>query len=379
MTDRSSGSLRISVVHSFYSSRQPSGENVVVDLQVAALRQAGHEVQLIARRTDELATARAFPLKAALTVASGLGPSPLEEIEAFSPDIVHVHNTFPNYGRRWATSLGRPLVATLHNYRPLCPAGILFRDGHSCTLCPDGRTARPSVRYGCYKDSRVATVPVAIGTRFDKDPLLAAADAVIALNDSMLDAYVACGVHTERLVTIPNFVSAAPVDTREASDRWLFVGRLSREKGVDRLVREWPVGPRLLVVGSGDLEAELGRIAGSTVEFAGQLSNDQVRCLLGNARGLVFPSVWPEGLPTIYLEALAAGLPVLASPESVVGGLVRSERTGLVMGESLAESLAQATELFPRLREHCRDVYQARYTQAAWVDAVTELYRGLLG
>ncbi len=70
---------------------------------------------------------------------------------------------------------------------------------------------------------------------------------------------------------------------------------------------------------------------------------------------------------------------MLASPESVVGGLVRSERTGLVLGESLAESLARATELFPRLREHCREVYQARYTQEAWVDAVTELYRGLLG
>jgi hypothetical protein len=99
--------LRIAVVHSYYSSRQPSGENVVVDLQIDALHRAGHEVELIARRTGDLEPARTYPVAAALRVASGRGASPRDRIAAFEPDVVHVHNLFPNWGRRWHWSRGR--------------------------------------------------------------------------------------------------------------------------------------------------------------------------------------------------------------------------------------------------------------------------------
>jgi hypothetical protein len=183
----SAGPLRIAVVHSFYSSRQPSGENIVVDLQVDALRRAGHSVEVIARSTDELEQAASYPLRAGWRAATGLGDSPLAEVRAFSPDIVHVHNLFPNLGRRWAKHVGAPVVATLHNYRPICPGSTLFRDGHACTLCPDSGSAHHAVRYSCFKDSRAQTLPVALGTRFADDPLLAHADRIITLNDSMRD------------------------------------------------------------------------------------------------------------------------------------------------------------------------------------------------
>ena len=133
--------MRIAVVHSFYSSRQPSGENIVVDLQVDALRRAGHDVRLVSRSTDELEQSVTYPVRAGLRAATGRGDSPLDELHEFAPDIVHVHNLFPNLGRRWVERLDLPLVTTLHNYRPICPEATLFRDGHSCTLCPDSGSA----------------------------------------------------------------------------------------------------------------------------------------------------------------------------------------------------------------------------------------------
>jgi glycosyltransferase involved in cell wall biosynthesis len=370
--------MRVAVVHSYYSSRQPSGENVVVDLQIEALRRAGHTVEVIARRTDDLEHTRTYPVTAALRVATGKGASPRERIEAFGPDVVHVHNLFPNFGRRWALRPGPPLVATLHNYRPMCPAGTLFRDGASCTLCPDDLDARPAVTYACYKDSKLATWPVARSTKFADDPLLTAADRIFTLNPDMLDRYAALGVPADKLVTLPNFVPDPGTTGPHDGGYWLYVGRLSPEKGILQLLQQWPDGQRLKVAGAGPLEAVVAASAGRSVELLGQVTGARIRELLAGAKGLVFPSLWPEGLPTVYLEALAAGTPVLASPESVVGRLVAEQGTGLVHTGALRDDLTEADQVFPGLHERCRTTYSETYTEAAWVRAVEGHYRGVI-
>jgi len=382
MTEADRRSLRIAVVHSYYSNRVPSGENVVVDLQVAALRRAGHDVRVMSRHQEDEEQARLYPLRAALRAATNRGAGPVDEIDAFDPDIVHVHNLFPNFGRTWVQKYSSRLVATLHNYRPLCSAATLFRDGAPCTLCPDQHNARHSVQFGCFKDSRIATVPVAIGMRFERDPLLASAARIITLNDDMRLQYSAVGVPADKLATVPNFVAAEGDVGQHAGDAegdfWLFVGRLSDDKGILPLVRDWPDGPRLKVVGSGPLETELAQAAGPNVELLGQRPHHEVLDLLGSARGLFFPSLWPEGLPTVYLEALAAGLPIVAWPQSIVGKLVARDGTGFVTSGSVAADIVRADSEFDMLGAHCRAVFQKQYTEDAWVEAIEGVYADVL-
>ncbi|KQV74411.1 hypothetical protein ASC61_05010 [Aeromicrobium sp. Root344] len=374
----SSATLRVAVVHAYYSSRQPSGENIVVDMQVDALRRAGHEVEVFARRTDELESARLFPVASGIRAATNRGASPRKAIEQFQADIVHVHNLFPTYGRTWTQHFSSRLVTTLHNYRPICPAATLHRDGRSCTLCPDSGSALSAVRHSCFKGSRTQSIPVALGTRFQNDPLLTNAARVITLNDDMLERYAVTGVPRERLVTVPNFVDAPQAPGRHDGGFWLYVGRLTEDKGVAELVDAWPDGPVLKVVGSGPLEELLARTAGPTVELVGQLSHDEVRALLGAAQGLFFPSLWPEGLPTVYLEALAAGLPVVAWPQSIVGTLVAGQGTGFVTSGVVADDIARAGTAFPALSDHCRTVFDTTYTEAAWVAAIERVYADVL-
>ncbi len=375
---QSTAALRIVMVHSFYSSRQPSGENVVVDLQVEALRRAGHDVHLVARSTDELEQSTIYPLKAGLRTATGGGDSPLAEIEAHDADVVHVHNLFPNLGRRWVHRLKVPLVTTLHNYRPICPAGTLFRDGTICTLCPDARTGRPAVKHACFKGSRVQTLPVAIGTRFAEDPVLRRADRIVTLNDDMLKTYSNYGVPADRMVTVPNFVLGPEVPVARRDDSWLFVGRLSYDKGIIELLKHWPEERRLTIVGTGPQQDEAQALAGSNVTFLGQRAHAEVVTLMASARGLVFPSLWPEGLPTVYLEALAAGLPVLAWPQSIVGALVARDGTGIVTEGNLRAELDQAEQEFSGLGDHCRSVFERQYSEQAWVSAITQVYRSVV-
>lgn len=374
--------MRIAVVHSYYSNRVPSGENVIVDLQVEALRRAGHDVRVISRRQEDVEQSRAYPVVTAIGVATNRGPRPIDEIDQFDPDIVHVHNLFPNFGRSWAARYSSRLVTTVHNYRPLCAAATLLRDGESCTLCPERHSALPAVRHGCFKGSRVATVPVALGMRFERDPLLAAAARVITINDDMRSRYSAMGLSEHKIVTVPNFTSAATAPGTHGGDEhgdfWLFVGRISHEKGILPLVRDWPDGPRLKVLGSGPLDEDLRGMARRNVELLGHRSPTEVRALMAAARGLLFPSIWPEGLPTVYLEALAAGLPVIAGARSIVGQLVERDGTGIVMSGSVADDIERANAEFPGLIAHCRNVYQKFYTEAAWLSAMQDVYGDVL-
>ena len=160
-------SMHVLVVHNRYASAQPSGENKVVDQEVALLREAGHRVEVFERRSDDIA-ARSLPGKVAVPLLVPWNPAVRTELaarlRADRPDVVHVHNVFPLLSPAVLAACadaGVPAVATLHNYTQVCPPGTLQRDGRPCTECV-GSAPLPAVRHGCYRSSRLATVPLAV-------------------------------------------------------------------------------------------------------------------------------------------------------------------------------------------------------------------------
>ncbi|MHC1560477.1 glycosyltransferase family 4 protein [Actinomycetospora sp. C-140] len=379
--------MRIAVVHSFYSSRVPSGENQVVLAQVEALRAAGHEVALVARHTDDRLRRASYPVEAALTTATGVGPDPTAELAAFSPDVVHVHNLFPNFGTAWLRDWPGRIVATLHNFRPMCANGYLFRDGAACTACPSGdRWA--AVRHGCFHGSRVASLPLAWRSRHGAvgDPLLARADQIVVLSERARRTYRDAGVPAERLHVVPNLVAdVPPVPTVGAGgrdgERWLCIARLTPEKGVLELVRSWPAEVGLDIVGEGELRADIEAAAPAGVRLLGSRDNAALRAAMGGYAGLVVPSRWFEGLPTVYLEALAAGLPVLAVDGNSAADDVAAHDLGVVTAASpttgeLRAGIAAITGAGTGLRRRASASFRARFTAPTWCDAITRVYDG---
>ena len=79
----------------------------------------------------------------------------------------------------------------------------------------------------------------------------------------------------------------------------------------------------------------------------------------------------------VYVEALAAGTPVLAWEPSTVAAQVRSDGTGLVVND-LSEALTTADETFGDLRQHCRQTFEQRYSEAAWQAAMGDVFRRAL-
>jgi len=102
------------VVRSFYSTSQPSGENNVIQDQVLALRKAGHEVLWVRQDTNEL-HGGLFAIKPGVKDALGNGYDPTPILRDVKPDILNVHNLFPNFAVQWLSDWPGPIVVSLHN------------------------------------------------------------------------------------------------------------------------------------------------------------------------------------------------------------------------------------------------------------------------
>lgn len=378
--------LRIAVVHSFYASGQPSGENTQVEAEARALREAGLTVELVAACTDDLEGDPLYRVRSALRVATGRGASPLRRLEAFRPDVVHVHNLFPNYGRAWVGALDVPMVATLHNFRFTCAAGSLFRDGRLCLDCPGGDRLS-AVRHRCYRGSLAATLPLAVALRHGPaaDPVLARADRVLCLSDRQRRLLTAAGVDEARCLRIDNFLPDHLVPSATgATDggACLFVGRFTVEKGVLDLVAQWSGDVPLVVVGDGPLRDEVHRAArGRQVTVLGPRPRHEVLDLMSASVALALPSVWPEvAAPLVAIEALAHGLPVLVRADSDLAGQFVPAGVGVPVESpsGFAPAAAKTAEAVGTGRR-CRDLFESRFTQSTWARRRVRLYEDLVG
>jgi glycosyltransferase involved in cell wall biosynthesis len=259
-------------------------------------------------------------------------------------DVAHFHNTFPlispsgYYAVRGARI---PIVQTLQNYRLLCPGATLTREGTICEDCIDRRSLVPAVRHGCYRESRAATAAVSamLLTHRALGTWQVAVDAYIAVSEFGRRKFIKGGLPPERIFVKPNFIPSDAGPGDGAGDYALFVGRLAEEKGIRALAQAWAAlsDLRLIVAGDGPL---LSTPWPENVTALGSQNQEQVLSLMRNARMLVFPSIWYECAPMVIVEALACGLPVIASDLGSIPEFVRDHYNGLLFRPGDADDLA---------------------------------------
>ncbi|MYR59844.1 glycosyltransferase, partial [Streptomyces sp. SID625] len=281
--------MRVVVVHNRYASAQPSGENKVVDQEVALLREAGHRVEVFERRSDDIA-ARSLPGKAAVPLLVPWNPAVRAELAArlrtVRPDVVHIHNVFPLLSPAVLAACadtGVPAVATLHNYTQVCPPGTLHRAGRACTECV-GSTPLPAVRHGCYRGSRLATVPLAVGMAVNRRRWWTGVERFFCISAAQREVLVRARMPAERLAVKHNFVPEPGVRRDGPGEHLLYLGRLAETKGVRLLMAAWDeiaagggAGVPLVIAGAGPLEREVTAWAAGRddVRHAGLLDRDE--------------------------------------------------------------------------------------------------------
>lgn len=368
--------MRVALVHSRYSNAVPSGENAAVDAEYQALVRAGVDVRLFQTDPDVIRRDKLYAAKAAVRVAFSSGFAFEDAVRAFAPDVLHVHNAFPDLGESGLSRLPFPIVLTAHNYRSFCANGYAYRDGHTCTDCVSRPTGSwNAVRHGCFH-GRVASVPLALRNRGGPaaNPLIDRARRVLVPSEQARRVLVTAGLPAEKAVVSPHFLpddlipSATEKPTR--TGQFLFIGRLTPEKGLDVLLPHWPSDQHLLIVGEGDLRTRLmASWPQNNIEFAGRRPREQVVRLLAGARALVFTSRWWETFGLVAMEALAVGTPILSVGAHAVGDLVREHGVGHAVEsvEDIPAAIAAIERVSPATwQERTTSVFREVFAESVW-------------
>jgi glycosyltransferase involved in cell wall biosynthesis len=381
--------MRVTIFHNRYIYR--GGEDSVVDMEAELLRKAGHEVRLfIADNRDEVAGSALGTLRAGLRAR--WNPAVYDRVTAFlerrSADVGHVHNFFPLLSpavHAAISDLRIPVVQTLHNYRLLCANGMFLRRGRPCEDCVQ-RGPWNAVRHGCYRGSRLQTAVWAEQTALHRrrGTWQRWVDLFTTPSEFARRKLLAAGLAPERIVVKANPVMD-PGEPIFGGRGAVFVGRLSREKGVHLLLEAWRHlgGHPLTIVGTGPEEAALRRRAAtiSGVRFLGQVDRDHVYAALRGASFAVVPSIWYENFPIAVAEAMACGRATVAAHPTALDEFVDHGRTGLLFDSGDVESLADACRTLladplcaETMGREARAYYEDRLTPDASLARLVSLY-----
>lgn len=362
--------MRILVIHSFYRASLPSGENEVVLQQLDLLRKHGHEVELWGpQSSDSMSTSTI--VNTGLNVLRGKGADPSIAIGKFRPDIVHVHNLFPNISLQWASRCEMPIVLSIHNYRAICANGVLFRDGHACTECLQVGGGARAVYHRCYKSSALATTAVLAYQRHIKQLIRNDIQLLIYTSDAsrrLLDPQL----HQPNSALIPNFVPPLRgLETRSSTSNegyFVVVGRLTAEKGIRDLLALWPSDRRLVVIGEGPERGDLESLSRDLdVSFTGFLRAERRDALIRGASALVLPSLAREVDPVVVAQALSAGTPCVVNSATSSADL--AEITNVVQAYSDGVELDRALDRvsIPGISRAAQDFYLDTWSAQAWL------------
>jgi glycosyltransferase involved in cell wall biosynthesis len=309
--------------------RVPGGEErAVEDLRRLIPEQLGEDVEVLERDSAALGAAAA----GAGMLAGGLHPGEVAEaVRRSGARVVHAHNLSPTFGWRAlaaARAAGARVVLHLHNYRLVCAVGTCFTRGEDCTRC-HGRNTWPGVRLNCRGGSRAESAAYAAGLALWQERLAANVDAFVVPSAFALGRLRELGAPVdERAHVIPSVQRTFAERSHAADGRFAIVAaRLTPEKGVaDAIAACRAAGRPLVVAGDGPQRAELEALAaGADVRFTGLIGADELAALRAQAAAALVPSRYAEILPLAALEAMAAGLPVVASRAGGLAEVVPEE------------------------------------------------------
>lgn len=368
---------RVLLLHNRY--RAAGGEERVVDELEALLRDRGHAVARLERDSGEagrVAAARAL-------LRGGVDDDEVAAaVAAHRADVLHAHNVHPLFGWRAlaaARAHGARVVLHLHNYRFTCAIGVAYRDGGPCHSCR-GRDTRPGLRHRCRGSLPEAAVyATALATQQPR--LLEHVDRFVAVGAAQAEILAGFGVPCARVGVVPNAVATVAQASKAAAGRHvLAAGRLVEEKGFDMAIAAARgAGVPLKIAGTGPDEPRLRTLAaGADVEFLGQLDGPALTRVRHAAAAVLVPSRWEEACPMAVVEALADGVPVLASdlgglPELVGEEAVVPARDEAAWAAALAELWADP-ELRARRGAQALERARARHTPEVQYAALRGAY-----
>lgn len=357
--------MKVCLVHNAYGKL--SGEEVAVEGLRDCLTSHGHSVIPFFRSSAEIDGRKFGKIGAFFT---GIyNPSARRDFARFldseRPDVVHINNVFPLISPSILDETKRrdiPTVMTLHNFRLLCPTGLMFSNGEICHRCVGGREWWCAIRNCTGERSKSAGYALRNAVARMRRSFIDGVDRFIAPTRFAKSMLVDNGYPSERIDVVRYIVSMGEDQVPGHDGGYVgYVGRISPEKGVDTIVeaaRECP-DLRFRFAGHYMRMPELPRLATSNCEFIGQIPSAEVSRFVAGARFTVFASRWYEMSPLSLVDATLQRKPVICSNLGGMAEFVEDGATGLLFKPGDASDLAQKIRYLWERPDLCGEMGEA--------------------
>lgn len=388
--------MRVLLIHNFY--QQAGGEDAVFAQEIARLRGQGMVVETLTFTNQAFEGSLPDKLGAAARALYNRRSARRvrDAVDRFRPDLVHIHNLFYTASPAviWAAKQrGVPVVMTLHNFRLVCVNGLLMREGKvPCETCLTQPFPMSGIRHACFRGSVLQSAQLSLTLALANFAgTWRSVDRFVVMTEFVREKFLASSLHLhpDQVVVKPNAVpdpGEANPDARQ--DFFLYVGRLSNEKGIDVLLdavqrRPFP----LKIIGTGPLEDRVRQVAATQagVAYLGWQDSGAVTQAMKMCRALLVPSICYEAaLPLVVLEAFATGTPVVCSDQGNLRQVGEGEPAGAVFRSGSSEALGRAVQqldqqpaLLTQYAESSRHRYAA-YAEETWFRATLTLYEAVI-
>ena len=289
-------------------------------------------------------------------------------LNAFKPDIVHMNNINFQLTPSIIYAVKKrniPLVQTVHDYQMICPNHLLysFNETKPCDRCIKGSKWN-CLKFNCIHNSKIKSLLGVIEANFYSFlKTYKKVDLFICPSRFLENKLTySSDIYSGKTFTIHNFIEKNNILAKTDCENpyVVFVGRLSKEKGVELLANTAKLLPDInfIVAGSGPDDEVLKNIPNVTLK--GFVTGKELTELMANAKLLIAPSVCYENNPLSILEAHSMGVPVVTMNYGGMAELVEDGKTGVLASSPTPESVAEAVkkclgnkEYYKTLKTNC--------------------------
>jgi glycosyltransferase involved in cell wall biosynthesis len=307
-------------------------------------------------------------------------------LDEFHPEIVHLHNIHTQLSpiiAQISHEKGIRVVWTLHDSKLVCPCYTCMRKGKWCTECFTDKKA--VIKHRCMPGGLLGSI---IGyleiMKWNPQKLQKYTDLFLPPSQFMADTCIAGGYDASKFRVLCNFIDESKVKNPcfEKEDYYVFLGRLTKVKGIETLCKAANDLPyRLIVVGGGELKAELNKQYAryKHIEFVGQKNWEELRPILEKARFMVIPSEWSENNPLSVIESQSLGTPVLGANIGGIPELIQEGMNGMTFESGNIKDLKNKIQkMFDTVFDYKKIAQNAieKYSSETYYNKLMEYYKG---
>ena len=382
------------LIHNYYKSR--GGEDTAYDWQKRILKENGHDIIEYSNNSKDIDNIFKRSYAFLNSFYSHKTYRDLKEIILEKkPDIAHIHNIYPLITRSVYDVLSDnyiPIVQTIHNYRFFCANGLCLNKGEICNKCEN--LSIGNIFHNCSDSQKLYNFLLALNIYIlrKKDIYLKVSN-FIALSNFVKKKLVKVGIDKAKISVIKNILENKAIDIiSEDTEKKYFVylGRLSQEKGIQKLVKVFTdlKKVKLKILGDGPLYENIkNKITSqkiSNISLLGYIDGEEKYKTIKSAYAVVIPSICYEVSPMVIAESFKLGIPVIVSnigslPENIVDG-----KNGYIYNDlhKLKNIILKVASLDKRkvkkIAANCISSYRKIFDSNYNFDLLIDLYKSIL-